>query len=81
MYKNLAAALAAACFISPVFSQTAAPAGVAKETLKVGFVYVAPLTDTGWVRQHDEGRREVEAALGARVKTTYVEDVAEGPDA
>lgn len=80
MYKNLVAALAAACFISPVFSQTAAPMA-AKEPLKIGFVYVAPLLDTGWVRQHDEGRRAVEAALGAKVKTTYVENVAEGPDA
>ncbi len=53
----------------------------AKEPLKIGFVYVAPLLDTGWVRQHDEGRRAVEAALGAKVKTTYVENVAEGPDA
>ena len=81
MYKNLVAALAAACFVSPVFSQTAAPAGATEVPLKVGFVYVAPLTDTGWVRQHDEGRRAVETALGARVKTTYVENVAEGPDA
>ena len=80
MYKNLVAALAAACFISPVFSQTAAPM-TAKEPLKIGFVYVAPLLDTGWVRQHDEGRRAVEAALGTQVKTTYVENVAEGPDA
>jgi simple sugar transport system substrate-binding protein len=81
MYKNLVAAFAAACFISPVFSQTTIPAGSAKEPLKVGFVYVAPLTDAGWVHQHDEGRRAVEAALGARVKTTYVENVAEGADA
>jgi simple sugar transport system substrate-binding protein len=44
-------------------------------------VYVAPLTEAGWVRQHEEGRRAVDAALGARVQTTYVEDVAEGPDA
>lgn len=80
MYKNLVAALAAACFISPVFSQTAAPLAT-QEPLKIGFVYVAPLLDTGWVRQHDEGRRAVEAALGTRVKTTYVENVAEGPDA
>lgn len=80
MYKNLVAALAAACFISPVFSQATSPAGTTREPLKVGFVYVAPLTDAGWVRQHDEGRRAVEAALGARVKTTYVENVAEGAD-
>ena len=80
MYKNLAAVIAAACLLSPVFSQPPAPV-VSPEPLKIGFVYVAPLQGTGWVRQHDEGRRAVEAALGARVKTTYVENVAEGPDA
>jgi simple sugar transport system substrate-binding protein len=74
MYKNLAAALAAACFSFPLSAQKTEP-------LKVGFVYVAPLGDTGWVRQHDEGRRAVERALGDKVKTTYVENVAEGPDA
>ena len=75
MYKNLVAALAVACCISPVFSQAA------DKPLKIGFVYVAPLADTGWVRQHDEGRLAVESALGNKVKTTYVENVAEGPDA
>jgi basic membrane protein A len=74
MYKNLAATLVAACFFSPVFSQT-------QEPLKVGFVYVAPITETGWVRQHDDGRKAVEAAFAGKVKTTYVENVPEGPDA
>jgi basic membrane protein A len=74
MYKNLAAALAAACFISPAFSQTTTP-------VKAAFVYVAPLTEAGWVRQHDQGRLAVEAAMPGQVKTTYVENVAEGPDA
>lgn len=74
MYKNLAAALAAACCFSPAFSQSTAP-------LKAAFVYVAPLTEAGWVRQHDQGRLAVEAALPGQVKTTYVENVAEGPDA
>ncbi len=74
MYKNLAAALAAACFFAPAFSQPAPP-------LKAAFVYVAPLTDAGWVRQHDQGRLAVEAALPGQVKTTFVENVAEGPDA
>jgi basic membrane protein A len=76
MYKNLAAALAAACFFTPAFSQTPAAA-----PLKVGFVYVTPITDAGWVRQHEDGRKAVEAALGAKVSTAYVENVAEGPDA
>lgn len=77
MYKNLAATLVAACFFSPAFSQTSATT----LPLKVGFVYVAPLADTGWVRQHEEGRKAVQAALGDKVKTSYVENVAEGADA
>ncbi len=91
MYKNLAASLVAACCFSALStsalaqpnqpSQSTAGAVPGKEPLKIGFVYVAPLTDAGWVRQHDEGRKAVEAALGAKVKTTYVENVAEGPDA
>ncbi len=78
MYKNLAAVLAAACCLSPAFSQTQ---DAGKDPLKVGFVYVTPLTEAGWVHQHDEGRKAVDAALGAKVKTTYVENVSEGPDA
>ena len=77
MYKNLAATLVAACFISPVFAQTPAP----PKPLKIGFVYVTPVTDAGWVHQHDEARKAVEAALGDQVKTTFVENVAEGADA
>ncbi|MDM0053226.1 BMP family ABC transporter substrate-binding protein [Variovorax sp. J22R115] len=77
MYKNLAAALAAACFFLPAFSQTAPKA----DPLKIGFVYVAPITDAGWVRQHENGRKAVETALAGKVKTTYVENVAEGADA
>ncbi len=86
MYKNLAATLVAACCCFPAFSQALAPV---TPPLKAAFVYVAPLTDAGWVRQHDEGRKAMEAALnqglprGAapRVTTTYVADVPEGPDA
>ena len=82
MYKNLvpagALALAAVCFSLPVFSQTKPSAG---EPVKAGFVYVSPITDAGWTKQHDEGRKAVEAALGAGVKTTFVENVPEGADA
>ena len=79
MYKNLVAALAAACCFAPVHSQSPAP-------LKIGFLYVAPVGDAGWVHQHDEGRKAIEAALNAgaaapRVQTSFVESVAEGPDA
>ena len=77
MYKNLAAAFAVACCAFSVAAQTPAPT---TPPLKVGFVYVAPLTPAGWVQQHDQGRRAMEAALGAKVQTRYVENVAEGPD-
>jgi len=75
MYKNLAAvATAAALFALPTHAQK-------NEPLQVGFVYVAPLTEAGWVRQHEEGRLAVQAAFDGRVKTTFVENVPEGPDA
>ncbi len=61
-------------------AQSAAGASVAPP-VKAAFVYVAPLTDAGWVRQHDQGRLAVEKALGDAVQTTYVEQVAEGADA
>jgi basic membrane protein A and related proteins len=87
MYKNLAATLVAACFFSPVFSQTSKASGTVPDkpaeqaVLKAAWLYVAPLTDAGWVRQHDEGRKAVEAALGAKVQTRFVENVPEGADA
>jgi basic membrane protein A len=77
MYKNLAAALAAACCLLSAQFHNAQAA----EPLKVGFVYVTPVSDAGWVHQHEEGRKAVEAAFGGKVTTTYVENVAEGPDA
>jgi simple sugar transport system substrate-binding protein len=83
MYKNLAATLVAACFFLPaVQAQTSTPTPVkATEPIKAGFVYVSPITEAGWTRQHDEGRKAVERALGNQVKTTFVADVAEGADA
>ncbi len=76
MFKNLAAALAAACLFLP-FPAAAQPQG----PLKIGFLHVAPLTEAGWVRQHEEGRKAVQAALGGRVATQSVFNVPEGADA
>ena len=53
----------------------------AQEPAKLGFVYVSPIGDAGWTFQHDQGRKEMEAALGDRVQSRYVESVAEGADA
>ena len=81
MYKNLAAALAAACFLSPISSLAAESSPPAsKSPVKAAFVYVTPVFDAGWTRQHDQGRKDVEKALGNAVKTTVVDNVAEGAD-
>jgi simple sugar transport system substrate-binding protein len=85
MYKNLAAAL---CTAASLLSLSCLPAAAQQpaatkpaDPLKVGFVYVAPVTDAGWVHQHEQGRKAVQAALGGKVKTSFVENVPEGPDA
>jgi simple sugar transport system substrate-binding protein len=52
----------------------------AADPLKVGFVYVAPIGEAGWTYAHDLGRKAMEAAYGDKVKTSYVENVAEGPN-
>ena len=51
------------------------------DPLKVGFVYIGPISDYGWNYEHNQGRLAVEAALGDQVETVYVENVPEGPDA
>jgi basic membrane protein A len=74
----------AASFFIPVvsWSQTITPALAAPAVpLKIGFVHVTPVTDAGWVHQHELGRKALEDALGARVSTTVVENVPEGADA
>ena len=55
-------------------AEAAAPLGV-------GFVYVGPVGDLGWSYQHDVSRKALEAHYGDKIKTTFVENVPEGPDA
>ena len=52
----------------------------AVEPLKVGFIYLGPVGDFGWTYQHDIARQEAVKQFGDKIKTTYVENVAEGPD-
>jgi basic membrane protein A len=49
--------------------------------IKVAFIYVDPVGDTGWSYQHDVARRELERVLGSNVKTTFVESVPATADA
>ena len=51
------------------------------EPVKVGFVYVSPVGDAGWTFQHDQGRKQMEAAMKGAVTTKFIENVPEGADA
>src|ERR1700710_1846291 len=53
----------------------------AAEKLKVGFIYLGPVGDFGWTYQHDQARQAVVKEFGDKVETTFLENVAEGPDA
>jgi len=55
--------------------------GAMADKTKVGFVFVGPVGDGGWTYEHNQGRLAVEKEFGADVETSYVENVAEGPDA
>lgn len=54
---------------------------LAQAKTKIGFVYVGPVGDHGWSYQHDQGRLAIEAEFKDKVETSFVEKVAEGPDA
>lgn len=50
------------------------------EKIKVAFVYVGPVGDAGWTKKHDDGRKELEEAMGDQVETTFLENVPEGAE-
>src|SRR5688500_19814292 len=90
--KRTACALACALVLagcskkaSPEAAPTAtgsAPAAPAAEgPLKIAFAYVGPVGDAGWTYAHDRGRKAVEAEFGAKVSTSFVENVPEAADA
>ncbi|MGO4738108.1 BMP family ABC transporter substrate-binding protein [Bosea sp. 2KB_26] len=53
----------------------------AQAPLGVGFIYVGPIGDHGWSWTHDQGRKALEKQYGDKIKTSFIENVAEGPDA
>jgi basic membrane protein A len=74
--KRILAAASAAIVVGLM-----ANGAVAADKLKACFVYVGPHNDGGYSERHDVGRQDLEKALGDKVETSYVENVAEGPDA
>lgn len=61
-------------------SETAS-AGIPKEDLKIGFLYVGPVGDEGYSYAHDQGRKAMVEALGLdESQTLVVENVPETSD-
>ena len=79
--RNHFKGFAAAVIVVALAAVAGAPAAKAAEQLKVGFVYVTTIGEAGWTYQHDISRKALEKALGAKVKTAFVESVSEGADA
>ena len=58
---------------------TAKSSAKQQSTIKAAWIYVGPHNDGGWSQAHDQGRLYVQKTLGANVKTTFKENVPEGP--
>jgi basic membrane protein A len=64
---------------APASPATQRMAASSATPIKAAWIYVGPTTDGGWTTAHDNGRKYVEQQLGANVKTTFKENVPEGP--
>ena len=53
----------------------------AADKIKIGFIFLGPIGDYGWTWAHNKGREAIDAALGDKVETIYVENVAEDASA
>ena len=49
--------------------------------VKVGYIYIGPVGDSGWTYAHDMGRQYLVKKLGNEVQTFYKENVPEGAEA
>lgn len=74
-------ALVACCAVAVASLASMALAKPQKQeaAFKAAWIYVGPHNDGGWSQAHDAGRLAVQKALGSKVKTTFKENVPEGP--
>jgi basic membrane protein A len=77
--KSALGALVVALAASGLVLVAAGSAKPEQDTFKAAWIYVGPHNDGGWSQAHDAGRLKVQKALGSKVKTTYKENVPEGP--
>ena len=66
---------------APVAAAPASAPAPKPEPLKVAFAYIGPVGDGGWTFAHDNGRKALQAALGDKIVTSFVENVPESADA
>ncbi|HLG08145.1 MAG TPA: BMP family ABC transporter substrate-binding protein [Gaiellaceae bacterium] len=77
--KHVLAGLVLALAATGLVLAAAVSARPEQEPFKAAWIYVGPHNDGGWSQAHDNGRLKVQKALGSKVKTTYKENVPEGP--
>src|SRR5215208_5624732 len=79
--KLALAALALTILATATVLAVGTSSGSAKSdaTFKAAWIYVGPHNDAGWSQAHDQGRLAVQNSLGSKVKTTFKENVPEGP--
>src|SRR4051794_29559309 len=76
----LVAALAVVGALAVALAVATAPGDAKSQaTFKAAWIYVGPHNDGGWSQAHDKGRQYVQKQLGSKVKTTFKENVPEGP--
>ncbi len=54
---------------------------LADEVLKVGAVYVSPISEIGWTKQHSLGVDAIKAAMGNKVEVTTIDSIFKPQDA
>jgi basic membrane protein A len=72
-------ALVAALILALGVSTGSARTQTQSAAVKAAWIYVGPHNDGGWSQAHDKGRLYVQRKLGSKVKTTFKENVPEGP--
>jgi basic membrane protein A len=53
----------------------------AQDVLKVGVVYVSPVAEIGWTKQHSLGAQAIKDALGDKVELTIIDNIFNPQDA
>ena len=73
--RSAAAAAAAGAGALAAVPATFPRLAAAGDALKVGIVYVSPIAEIGWTRQHSLGAEAIAAAFGDRVDVTALDNV------